>query len=78
MLELPVKSNVLNHDPSVNVVTAAPLVIYKLGALLTEPLVVPNVNVLVIEASAVNPPVVAVCVKLVTSAMLRTVVPAVV
>lgn len=54
---MPVKSSVLNHDPSVNVGTAAPDVRNKLGALASEPAVDPQVNVLVIDMAVVNPPV---------------------
>ena len=73
----PVKFNALNQLPTVNVGTAAPLVIDKLGAPVVDPPVVPNVNVLVIDASVVNPPV-PVYVKLVASAISKTVVAAVV
>ena len=75
---VPVKFNALNQLPVVNVIIAEPLVIDKFGALVTVPLVVPKVNVRVTDASVTNPPVVADCVKLVTSAILRTVVAAVV
>jgi len=75
---VPVKFNALNQLLVVMVMIAAPLVIAKFGALVADPLVVPNVNVLVIEASETNPPVEAVNVKFVASAMLNTVVAAVV
>jgi hypothetical protein len=52
------KLRFLNQLAVVNVCTAVPLpVIDKFGALVTEPPVVPKVNVLVISAAAVNPPV---------------------
>ena len=52
------KFNVLNQLPVVNVCTETPLpVIVKLGLLVALPPVVPNVYILVIDASAVNPPV---------------------
>jgi hypothetical protein len=54
---VPVKSSVLNHDPSVNVGTAEPEVRNKLGALISEPAVDPQVNVLVTDMAVVNPPV---------------------
>lgn len=75
---VPVKFSALNQLLVVMVMIAAPLVIAKFGALVADPLVVPNVNVLVIEASETNPPVEAVSVKFVASAMLSTMVAAVV
>ena len=52
------KSNVLNQLPVVNVCTAVPLPVnVKLGALDIVPPVVPNENVLVMFAAALNPPV---------------------
>ena len=52
------KLRVLNQLPVVRVMTAVPLPVnVTFGALVAEPPVVPNVNVLVIEASVVNPPV---------------------
>ena len=54
---VPVKSNALNHDPSVNVRIDAPLVIDKFGAVPALPEVLPIVNVLVTDASVTNLPV---------------------
>jgi len=54
---LPVKSNILNQLPVVIVGIEAPDVIARLGALVVEPPVVPNVNVLVTDIVVVNPPV---------------------
>jgi hypothetical protein len=72
------KSNRLNQLAVVNVCIAVPLSVSdKLGALVAVPPVVPNTSVLVTEASVVNPPV-PVYVKLVTMAILNTVVAAVV
>jgi hypothetical protein len=52
------KFNVLNQLPVVNVNTDVPEPVnVKFGALVVEPPVVPNVNVLVVDASAVKPPV---------------------
>ena len=52
------KSSLLNQLPVVNVCTAVPLPVnVRLILLVIEPPVVPNVNVLVILAGAVNPPV---------------------
>ena len=52
------KFNVLNQLPVVNVCTTVPLPVnVKFGLLVIEPSVVPNVNVRVISAAAVNPPV---------------------
>ena len=73
---VPVKLSALNHDPSVNVSTADPLVIDKLGALVVEPPVVPNVNVAVTSIALVNPPV-PVQVKLVASDILNALRPGV-
>ena len=68
-----------NQLAVVNVAIAVPLPVkLKLGALVAVPPVVPNVKVLVTEASEVNPPVVPVRVKPVTIAMLNTVCAAVV
>ena len=53
----PVKFNVLNQLPDVKVGMAAPLVRDKFGALVIEPPVVPNTNVLVTDIALVNPPV---------------------
>ena len=72
---LPVKSSLLNQLPVVIVGIEAPLVIDRLGALLKAPPVVPNVNVLVTEASETNPPVTLEKLKLVASAILNTVLP---
>lgn len=74
---VPVKFKTSNQLPSVNVGTAAPLVIDKLGAVVVEPPVVPNVYVLVTLASATKPPV-PVQVRLVAVPMANTVVAAVV
>jgi hypothetical protein len=74
---LPVKSSILKLQLTVNVGTAAPLVIDRLGALDESPAVLPKSYVLVIEALVVNPPV-PVQVKLVIVAAFSTVVPAVV
>ena len=72
------KSNLLNQLPVVNVNTAVPLPVnVTFGALVADPLVVPNTSVLVTEASVVNPPV-PVYVKLVTVAILSTICAAVV
>lgn len=71
------KSRLLNQLPVVNVPTEAPVVNVKLGAFILPPPVVPKVYVLVIDASAANPPV-PVLVKLVGFTILNTVVPAVV
>ena len=57
VVALPVKSNRLNQLFVVKVGTAVPLVSDKFGALLVVPPVVPKVNVLVMERSAVKPPV---------------------
>ena len=76
-LVLPVKSTVLNHDRSLNVRVDEPDVIAKLGAIDAEPLVVPNVNVLVTDASVTNPPV-PLQVKFCVCAIATTVAPAVV
>lgn len=58
VLVVPVKFNTSNHDPFVNVGTAAPLVIDKFGAFVAvPPAVLPKVNVLVTDTSVVNPPV---------------------
>ena len=57
VLVVPVKSNILNQLPEVIVGIDAPEVNLRLGALVDEPPVVPNVNVLVTDKSAVNPPV---------------------
>jgi len=52
------KSNVLNQLPVVIVAIPVPLPVrVKFGLLVAEPPVVPNTYVLVIDASAVNPPV---------------------
>ena len=68
----------MNQLPVVNVAIAVPLPVnVKLGALVVDPPVVPNTNVLVTDASTVNPPV-PVRVNPVTAAMLNTVVPRVV
>ena len=75
--ELPVKFNDLNQLVVVNVCVEEPLVIDKLGALAVEPLVVPKVNVLVVLAALLKPPV-PVQVKLVAVPMFSTVVAAVV
>ena len=74
---LPVKFRLLNQPFVVIVGIAAPEVIDKFGALVAEPFVVPNVNVLVTDASAEKPPVPD-KVKLVAIAILNTVVAAVV
>ena len=74
---LPVKFNALNQLPVATVCSELPLVIDKLGALVVEPPVVPNVYVLVMAASETNPPV-PVQVKPVAVAALSTVVSAVV
>lgn len=66
------KLNVLNQLVAVNVNADAPVVIDKFGALVIEPPVVPNVNVLVTVPLLTNPPV-PVYVKLVTSAIDNTV-----
>lgn len=72
------KLRFLNQLPVVSVMIAAPVPVNdKLGAFVFDPLVVPNTHVLVIEASVVNPPV-PVKVKFVASAILNTVVAAVV
>ena len=73
------KLNVLNQLPVVNVNTDVPLPVNdRFGALVIEPPVVPNVNVLVLVEGLVNPPVVAVTVNPVTIAIFNTVVAAVV
>ena len=73
------KLSLLNQLPVVIVAMEAPVVNVKLGALVEEPAVVPNVRVLVLLISAtVKPPVVAVYVKLVAVAISNTVVAAVV
>jgi len=54
---LPVKFNKLNQLPVVIVGIEAPVVNARLGALVVEPPVVPNVNVLVTDIAEVNPPV---------------------
>ena len=73
------KLKFLNQLAVVNVWIAVPLAVSdKLGALVAVPPVVPNVNVLVIAAVALNPPVVPVQVNPVASAKLSTVVAAVV
>jgi hypothetical protein len=54
---LPVKSSLLNQLPVVIVGIAVPELINKFGELKTDPEVVPNVYVLVIDASDINPPV---------------------
>jgi hypothetical protein len=52
------KFNVLNQLPAVNVPILVPLPVNdKLGALVVEPSVVPNVNVLVTDIAVVKPPV---------------------
>lgn len=52
------KSNASNQLPVVNVGIAVPEPVkVNLGALVAVPPVVPNVNILVISAAAVNPPV---------------------
>jgi hypothetical protein len=72
------KLRLLNQLLELSVTTAVPLpVSVKFGELVAEPPVVPNVNVLVIEASVVKPPV-PVLVKLVAFAIDNTVVAAVV
>ena len=76
---VPVKFRVSNQLPVVRVGMAAPLVIAKFGALVTEPPAVdPKLNVLVTARLDTNPPPLSVSVKLVASAMLNTVVAAVV
>lgn len=73
------KFNDLNQLPVVNVGIAVPNPVkVKFGALDIEPAVVPNVNVLVTDAAAVNPPVVAVSVSPVTPAISTLVAAAVV
>ena len=74
----PVKSSLLNQLPVVNVGIAVPELINRLGELKVEPPVVPNVYVLVINASETNPPVTLEKLKLVASATDNTVVAAVV
>lgn len=72
------KLRLLNQLLLVTVITAVPdPVSVKLGALVLEPLVLPNTTVRVIEASVVNPPV-PVQVKPETDAIASTVVAAVV
>ena len=76
---VPVKSKVLNQLLVVIVGMAAPLVIAKFGALVAEPPAVdPKLNVLVTARLDTNPPPLSVNVKLVASAILSTVVAAVV
>ena len=60
------KLSVLNQLPVVSVATDEPLLNVKFGALVEEPPVVPNINVLVTDIILVNPPV-PVYVKLVAS-----------
>jgi len=73
------KFNVLNQLPVVNVVTAVPAPTKDtFGALVAEPPVVPNVTVLVTDASTIVKPPVPVHVKPVAVAIDNTVVPAVV
>jgi hypothetical protein len=72
------KFKFLNQLAVVSVATLAPVVNVRFAAVIVEPPVVPNVNVLVLPMSAtVNPPG-PVLVKFVTSAMLNTTVAAVV
>ena len=73
---LPVKSKVLNQLLAVIVGMPAPAFINKFGALVTDPLVVPNTKVLATDMIELNPPAPD-TVKFVASAMLNTVVAAV-
>ena len=71
---VPVKFSALNQLLAVMVAMAAPLVIAKFGAVVAEPLAVdPNWNVLVTVRLDTNPPVLAVSVKLVASAIANTI-----
>lgn len=71
---VPVKFSALNQLLVVIDGTRAPLVIAKFGALVAEPPAVdPNWNVLVTDVLDTKPPVLAVNVKLVASAMANTV-----
>jgi hypothetical protein len=72
------KLRFLNQLPVVIVGILEPDVSDKLATLSTVPPVVPNVNVLVVDITLVNPPVVLVQVRFVTSAIDTTVIPAVV